>query len=147
MPSPEDVISEAFNSYFEEFDIRIGPEDVAVGSPRRIGGRGWVISYRVDPDHAGLPSLELYATNRMTNDRHVRIRSDGRMEVLEAIHESFAYDRKVPGAKEAAEQAYLAHNRAVAEDLRAKGLYPEGDINAFLRTGGAKDKDPPGSTP
>jgi hypothetical protein len=42
--------------------------------------------------------------------------------------------------KQAAEEAYLKHNRAVAAELRARGLYPEGDINTFLRAGG-RDSD------
>jgi len=58
------------------------------------------------------------------------------VEQLEAIREGFAYDPRVPGSKEAAEDEYLRHYRAAAETLRSRGLYPEDDINAYLRTGG-----------
>ncbi len=131
-------VAEAFNAYFANFDIRIGPEDVAVGIRRTIGERGWRITYGVDPDDAGLASLEFYATHRMTNDRHVRIWADGHVDHMDAINELFAYDPKAPGSKEAAEEEYLRHNQAVARQVRDRGLYPDGDINAFLRTGGAE---------
>jgi hypothetical protein len=42
----------------------------------------------------------------------------------------------MPGSEEAAKEEYLRHNQMVAERLRAAGLYPDGDINAYLRTGG-----------
>jgi hypothetical protein len=138
--SPEELISEKFNAYFARFDIRIKPEDVTIGSHRMIGRQGWRIAYRVDPDDAGRPTLEFYATHRMTSDSRVRIWSDGHTEDLETIHEAYVYDAKLPGAEQAAEAAYLAHNRSVAEKLRDRGLYPDGDINAFLRTGGAADE-------
>ncbi len=79
---------------FANFDIRIEPEDVRLGSRRRIGQRGWRIAYRIDPDDAGLPSLEFYATHRMTNDRHVRIWADGHVDHLDAIDEFYGFDPK-----------------------------------------------------
>lgn len=48
----------------------------------------------------------------------------------------YGYDAKVPGSKDTARKEYLKHNRMVAEQLRAAGLYPTSDINAYLRTGG-----------
>jgi hypothetical protein len=77
----------------------------------------------------------------MTSDSHVRIWADGRTEDLDAIYEAYGYDAKIPGSKEAAQQEYLRHNQAVAKQLRARGLYPDGDINAFLRTEGAEDAE------
>jgi hypothetical protein len=70
----------------------------------------------------------------MTSDSHVRIWADGHLEHLDAIHEAFVFDPQVPGSEQAAKEKYLAHNQAVAEQLRARGLYPEGDVNAYLRT-------------
>jgi hypothetical protein len=123
------------------FDTRIGPGDVVLGSRRAVGERGWRITYRVDADDGGFPSLEFYSTHRMTNDRHVRIWADGYLERLDAMHEFYAYDPKVPGLQEAAEEKYLRHNQAVGRQLRARGLYPHGDINTFLRTGGTNGDD------
>jgi hypothetical protein len=72
-------IAELFNDYFLNFGIRISAEDVIVGSRRTIRDEhsGWAITYRVDGDASGVSSLEFYATNRRTNDRHVLISADG----------------------------------------------------------------------
>lgn len=136
----EEAIAEAFNSYFANFSVRIDAGDVVNGALRRIAADGWLVTFRVDPEDAGMPSLELYATHRMTDDRHVRIWSDGHVEGLDAIREAYSYRPEVPGAEEAARAEYLHHNRAVAAELRGRALYPEGDINAYLRTRG-HDKD------
>lgn len=134
--SPEDRIAEEFNKYFSNFEIGIRSEDVVVGTRRSIGKRGWRINFRIYSDDSGLPCLEFYAVHRMTSDRHVRIRADGVTQELDAILESYGYDPKVPGSEQAAKENYLRHNRAVASELQARGLYPEGDINSFLRTDG-----------
>jgi hypothetical protein len=44
------------------------------------------------------------------------------------------YDPKVPGSEEESRKRYLEHNQRVAQELRRLRLFPEGDINAFLRT-------------
>ena len=134
--SPEHRIAAAFNARFVQFEISIRPKDVVLGARRMIGERGWHIRLRVDPDDAGLPSLEYYATHRMTSDEHVRIRADGHVENLDAIWEAYGYDATVPGSEQAARERYIEHNREVADRLRERSLYPDGDINAFLRTGG-----------
>jgi hypothetical protein len=61
---------------------------------------------------------------------------DGYLERLDAIREGFGYNPNVPGSKEAAEEQYMRYNRRVAEQLRVAGLYPGGDVNAYLRTDG-----------
>jgi hypothetical protein len=134
-------IAETFNRAFGRLDIRLEPDDVQVGSLRRIQAHGWLITYRVIADDAGSPSLEYYATHRMTGDRHVRIWADGHAEELDAIYEAYGYKADEPGSKEAAEEEYLRHNKEVAEYLRQVGLYPDGDINAYLRTGGDEEDD------
>ena len=53
------------------------------------------------------------------------------------------HDPKVPGDEQRAREEYLRHNRAIGEQLRERGLYPDGDVNAFLRTGGL-DPEVPG---
>jgi hypothetical protein len=136
LPTAAERIAEAFNECFANFEIRIEAGDVVLGTRRQIHEQGWRVAYRVVPDDGGFPSLEFYATHRMTSDRHARIWADGHIQGLDAIHEFYAYDPEVPGSREAAEEKYLRHNRLVADQLRASGLYPEGDVNAFLRTGG-----------
>lgn len=140
MSTPEQRIAEAFNGHFANFDIRIESGDVRVGFRREILAHGWRIAFRVDPDDTGSPSLEFYATHRMTSDTHVRIWADGHEDELDAIYEAYGFDRKVPGSEKAAREKYLTHNRMVAEELREAGLYPGGDVNAYLRTGGDVDE-------
>jgi hypothetical protein len=127
-------VAEAFNGQFGQFGITIDARDVVIGERRTIGTQGWRITYRVDPDDAGSPILELYATHRMTNDRHLLISADGHVDDLEAIQEMYAFDAKIAGSEDAAKAEYYRHNQEVASYLRERGLYPEGDINAFLRT-------------
>jgi hypothetical protein len=134
MATPEQRIADAFNDYFANFDIRIEADDVTLGSRREIRDKGWCIRLKVDPDDAGSPSLEFYAGHRMTDDRHHRIWADGYVEDLDAIRTFYGYNPKIPGAEEEAKREYLAHNRMVSEQLRASGLYPESDINTYLRT-------------
>jgi len=81
----------------------------------------WSVSYvlgQLDGRHY----LDFYATNRFSNDRHVRILEDGSVEWLEAPRDGFSYDPKVPGDLERAERAYFDHNRRVYALLRSKGL-------------------------
>jgi hypothetical protein len=141
--TPQELIAETFDGYFENFGITIDPTDIVIGRRAVIRYRGWYVTLRVIADDAGSPSLEFYATHRMTDDRHVRIWADGVLEELDAIWSMYGYDPKVPGAEEAARERYLAHNREVAERLRAAGLYPDGDINAYLRTGVESEDDDP----
>src|SRR4051812_45821737 len=70
MSTPEERVAEAFNVRFATFEITLEPGDVVVGTHREIVKRGWRITYRVDPDDAGYPSLELYVVHRMTDDSH-----------------------------------------------------------------------------
>lgn len=115
-------IAEAFNDYFAAFGIRIAPDDVTVGARRTITDErsGWVITYRVDPDASGAPSLEFYATNRRTNDRHARISADGHGEHLEAISETLILN------SDNAAGDFRTRNEDVAARLRERGLYPHG---------------------
>lgn len=113
-------IAEAFNAYFDRFDIRILPEHVVVGIRRTIRADGWAITYRVDPDPAGMPTLEFYATHRMTNDRHVAIAADGSLDYLDAIKEYLI----LSGPDSV--QEFHAHNDTIEQRLRSRGLYPHG---------------------
>jgi hypothetical protein len=75
--------------------------------------------------------MEFYATHRMTDDRRLRIYASGKTEQRDAIR-SFMFVGK--------EDEYREHNRRVVDELRSLLLYPEGDINAYLRT---NDVPPP----
>jgi len=118
----EHRIAEAFNAYFENFDVRIAAEDVSVGTRRTIRKAGWAITYRVDHDAAGVPCLEFYATHRMTNDRHVAIAADGQLEYLDAISEILFL------SKAGAAEEFAVRNETIEEQLRSRGLYPHGPV-------------------
>jgi hypothetical protein len=113
-------IAELFNDYFENFGIRISAEDVIVGSRRTIRDdhSGWAITYRVDGDASGVSSLEFYATNRRTNDRHVLISADGSAEHLEALSEMLIIN------SDNAVDDFNSSNEAIAGRLIDRGLYP-----------------------
>ena len=135
------LIAGAFNSYFRNWNIEITPRDVQPGHRASVADRGWRISYLVDTDEAGELFLEFYATHRMTDDRHVLVSSSGDMRHLDAINGMVVYDPKVGGDRERASRKNIERNRVIADELKAKGLFPSGDINTFLRTGGMEGVD------
>ena len=111
-------IEDAFADIFATWDIRLPPDAVTLRQPGKISQRGWAIRYVFGEDH-----LDYYADHRMTNPRHVRIHSDGRIEHLEAPREmySIAGDADERTRLQAKENFY-AYNRRVYAKLRAKGL-------------------------
>lgn len=115
-------IAALFNDYFFNFGIRISAEDVVVGNRQTIRDdrSGWAITYRVDGDASGVSSLEFYATNRRTNDRHVLISADGHAEHLEALSEMLIMN------SDNAVDDFKSSNEAIAKRLRDRGLYPHG---------------------
>lgn len=134
-------IADAFNSYFRNSSIQVSPSDIRPGARDSIAQRGWGIRYVVGSDDNGDLYLEFYATHRMTNDRHVLISSSGDMEHLDALNSMVFFDPNVGGDRERASRENIQRNQRVAEDLEAKGLFPSGNINAFLSTGGMEASD------
>jgi hypothetical protein len=65
-------------------------EEVEEEQCGKILKAGWSIRYRFGKDERGL-FLDYYAAHRMTNDRHVRLRSDGTREDLPVMLESYSY--------------------------------------------------------
>jgi ribonuclease HII len=109
-------------------------------SNRRVGRSGIVFG-----NDAEGPYLEFYATHRMTNDRRVRIHSSGEAKDLEPLVTMYAYDPKIPGDRERAARENRRRNTRITKELEAHGLYPEGNINAYLATHDVPL--PEGSTP
>lgn len=97
---------------------------------------GWAIWYLFGSDEKG-DYLEYDASHRITNDRHIRIYSDGLCEGLRAIRE-FRLCSIDPQEDSRLEDEYFAENQAVSRMLEEKGLGLEGDepggvqINRFL---------------
>ena len=75
----------------------------------------------------------------MTSDSRVGIYTSGRTVEMDAIWEMFMWDPEKPGDEARARKEYADHNARIAEELKRLGLYPDGDINAYLRTEGPPD--------
>ncbi len=83
---------------------------------------GWSITYIFDEDEQG-KYLDFYASHRMTNPRHCRIRENGELEGLPGYREMYSYpENATEEEKKKAEEEYFRHNRKVGEELRRKGL-------------------------
>ena len=134
-------IAATFAESFSAWGIALPEGALERGEPGLIRHAGWTIRYILGADDNG-SYLEYYATHRMTSDTRIRIYGSGRTTELDAIWESFMFDAKKPGDEDRARQKYQAHNRRIAEELRQLGLYPDGDINAYLRTEGAPEDEP-----
>ena len=132
-----DKAREVFAETFAHWGIEIDAKDLQAGRGR-IGKAGWNIAFLTGVAE-GKAYLEYYASHRMTNDRHVRIWATGEAEDLPAIRDIYVFHADRPGDEERAKAEYLEHNRRVAAELEAKGLFPSGDINTFLRLGGMDD--------
>jgi hypothetical protein len=113
-------IREAFAAYFKDFDIRLPAEIPAAGG--LIKQAGWNIRYAVGRD-GGRSYLELYAMNRMTNDRHLRVYEDGTVETLGTVSQGVTFNPDVPGDRERAERDRKAADDRLIADLRRKGLW------------------------
>lgn len=112
------AIRSAFAAYFSE---AVTLPEGALPARGRLTQARWSVNY-VLCEVDGHTYLDFYATNRFTNDRHVRLHDDGRTEHLDAPLEGFSHDPQVPRDRERAERAYFDHNRRVYELLRSKGL-------------------------
>jgi hypothetical protein len=125
-----------FNRQFAHWQIRLPPMDVEHRRSGKIVQAGWAIWYRFGKDDEG-EYLDYYASHRMTNDRHVRLRASGATESLPAIlGMRFCSDDPVEDAR--LEKEYHAHNMEVNRILEEKGFGLRGDepgavqINRFL---------------
>ena len=113
-------IEEAFNSSFANWDICLPESAIKARERGRIVERGWTIWYLWGSDEDG-DYLDYYASHRMTNDRHVRLRADGRRENLETVQE-FRVEPRDPAKAEQAKADFHARNREVRRVLDEKGF-------------------------
>jgi hypothetical protein len=131
-------IESVFDAHFSCWAIRLPPDAMQRGRGRIIQA-GWAIWYRFDRDEQG-EFLDYYASHRMTNDRHVRLRVSGQSESLPAIGD-FRICSDDPEEDARLKAEYLAHNREVDRLLCEKGFGLTGEepgavlINRHLRLG------------
>jgi len=145
-PTPDyGTIKAQFDADFTAWKIRLPARDLKARRPGRILKAGWAISYVFGRDEQG-EYLDYYASHRMTEDGHVRLRDGARGESLPTIGGlRIVSPDPVEDARLEAEQ--VARNREVARMLDAKGLGMQGDepggvlMNRFLRLGGADEND------
>ena len=129
-------IEDRFSQTFSTWGFRLPPEDVAARRRGKIVKAGWSIWYLFGSDETG-DYLDYYASHRMTDDEHVRIRSDGQVESLPTIS-SIRICSDDPEEDKKLEAAYLAENRRIARLLEEKGFGLSGNepggvqINRFL---------------
>lgn len=115
-----ETIAAVFAAYFERWGITLPDEAVIAHSRGELRQAGWFIRYLWDTTDGEL-YLDLYATHRMTNDRHLRIHVDGRIEQLPAYQDMIIHNPTIPGDEERARQEYAAYNQSIRDALRAKG--------------------------
>ena len=138
-----DRIESEFNGDFAHWDICLPPEAIASRQAGRIVKNGWTVWFAFGSDD-GAEYLDYYASHRMTNDRHVRLYADGRVEGLEAIGEMYVVPED-PSEAAQAKADFHARNREVRRMLDEKGFTLEGvahpsvAVNHYLLTGGDED--------
>ena len=113
------MIETLFAHYFQAWGLRLPPDAIASRSPGEVEGAGWHVRWVVAPDGS---HLDMLASHRMTNTRHVRLRADGEMEDLPCYHELVIWNEEEGETREEAAAANQAHNRRIGEMRRAKGL-------------------------
>ena len=129
---------------FAPWGIALPPEDVEAKRRGKIVEGGWAIWHLFGEDERGC-YLDYYASHRLTDDRHVRIREDGPAEPLPTIR-TFRIASQDPREDTRLEAEYLEHNRRVGRMLKEKGFGVAGDeplsvrVNRHLRLGGDKER-------
>ena len=138
------VLEERFRDHFAPWSTSIPPGHVQQRRRGKILEAGWAIWYLVGKDERG-EYLDYYASHRMTNDRHIRLREDGAEEHLPTIS-TMRTASQDPEEDERLAAEYLEENRRVAKMLEEKGFGIEGDepggvlINRYLRLGGEAEE-------
>ncbi len=135
------AIGRLSNEVFDNWDLRLSADAIESRSAGRIVKSGWTIWYAFGSEE-GREYLDYYASHRMTNDQHVRLYVDDRLEILEAMIGGYVLP-KDPDAASKARAEFLAYNRSVRRMLDEKGFTLEGSvhpsvvINHYQLTGGA----------
>ena len=131
-------IEKVFNSHFAHWDITLPSSAMESRQVGKIIKAGWTIWYLSGSD-GETEYLDYYAMHRMTDDSHVRIRSNGETEGLETVRE-FRVSSKDPEEDKRLAEEFFDHNRKVHQMLEAKGFSFQGDehgsaqVNRYLLT-------------
>lgn len=113
------------------------PRHMPPGAVQRLvsgGAFGWRMEARLDQIE-GRVSLEVLEEDRMGGPRHYRVWQDGTIEAL--ISELTGHPVPAdPVEADRIERAYVAHNRRVQEQLRARGFSSADRVVPELSPGG-----------
>lgn len=128
-------IEERFKQAFSYWRIELPRTAVENRQRGTIVEAGWTIWFLFGSDERG-EYLDYYASHRMTNDSHVRIDKDGRVESLESLWE-LRPTSDDPEENARLEDEFWEHNERVAQLLEAKGFGLKGDEHgsAIVRRG------------
>jgi hypothetical protein len=131
-------ISKAFAARFAHWGIRLPEGNLQTRTAGYIAEHSWLIQFLFGRDEHG-EYLDYYASNRFTDDEHVRLYADGTHTQLPAIQSMFVTSSDPAEAKRL-EEEYLQRNRETVKMLKAKG-FDKFTINMALRTGLAGQDD------
>lgn len=126
------LVLETFNNRFDHWEITLPEEDIKKRLNGYIQQSGWLIQYCFGKDERG-EYLDYYAAHRMTDDKHVRIYTDGQVEDLPALS-SIRLISKDPMEDKRLEDEYYQKNQQVTRMLAEKG-FDKFTINMFLHAG------------
>ena len=138
----KEQLRQRFNRTFANWGIELPSDALSPGVIWFIVQRGWTIWTRYDiADEDGRGRLDYYAMHRMTNDRHVRMYTDGEQEALPAISGCYRIPQGATVAeKKEARDKHVARNQAVERMLEEKGFvmtdqaHPSARLNRYLQT-------------
>jgi len=132
-------LAAAFAEEFKSWGFRLLREHMRRRQRGKIVARGWAIWYCFGRDDRG-EYLDYYSSHRMTSDDHIRLRPAGEVEALPALP-WLRRSSADPVEEARLEAEFRAECRAIADMLKAKGFFIEGDepggvaINMLLRSG------------
>ena len=118
-------IEEHFRQAFQVWRIQLPRESVEKRQRGKIVEAGWTIWYEFGSDEDG-EYLDYYASHRMTNDSHVRIYEDGRVELLESLWELRPTSEN-PDENARLDDEFWKHNERVSRLMDEKGFGLQGD--------------------
>ena len=111
-----------FDEAFERWEIHLPPEDAEARRRGSIQSAGWAIDYLFGADEQG-EYLDYYASHRLTNDRHMRIRASGELETLETPEEHLVYPSgAAEDEKQRLKKEFRERNQRIYTALRQKGF-------------------------
>ena len=120
-------IETRFNNHFKQCEIELPADTVANRRRGQIVQRGWTIWYLVGSDKDGV-YLDYYASHRMTNDRHVRLHSNGAETSLPA-YQSMRISSDDSQEDEQLENEFWEFNEHVTQELESKGFTSQCDMH------------------